>query len=1672
MKKLFTFILILSTIIINAQNALDKRFIMVAEWDDNILLNDSMWRVNALFSEDQLNGGYLPTQIQVGYLALDATGRRYRVKNIVDATFSTATLDLVEEADLNMPPIGVGIVYVKNLTDIIHSVVHSNTQISPSLMSKIFIHNMVKIDEVALVSSDYTRLLQDSIVVYYANNAEIGRDTVRLNIVSDLENLADVDITGVADKSILYYDLASQKWRDTTSNVYISGSGSANRIPIYNGNTSITSNSNLTFDGTTFNANSAAVFNDAGAAVDFRVESDNDANKLFVSGSTDRVGIGINSPTNTLDIDGTLRIRNLNSVTSTGLLGVDANGVAERITIGTGLNLTNDVLTATGTLSGSGTSNRVAFWSGTTLLSGNDSLFYDSANGRLGIGGITNPRVGLEVNADQIVVASNVWTSVNVLSKLWLGITYGNGLFVAVSAVSGTSDVMYSQDGKNWKYTNSTNGARDWTDITYGSGKFVAIADFSSTDGVMTSSDGQNWVSSAVISSRFRSITYGNGLFVIVGVNVIATSPDGLTWTYRTVPESNSWEDVTYGNGLFVAVSRDGTNRIMTSSDGITWNLVTTPQNNDLRSVTYGDGKFVIVSSTGTNRVFTSTDGINWDLRNASEQVSWRCVTYGEKLFVALSVEGDIMTSLDGITWIKKIEPEIVRRNSIVYGNGLFVSVGDTGTDRVTISGKQNININREPPSYVIEDIVNRYVGIDISPRVPLEVNGKIVNKGNLWTSRTSPENNPWRAVAYGNGRYVAISQTGTSRIMVSEDAINWRILNLSGNYYDITYGNGLFVIVNATTGSQKFLISPDGINWTTSSVTSSTEILSVTYGNGLFVAVGYTSTGRVMTSPDGINWTIRSYPLEQSWWDVTYGNGLFVAVARGGTTVGQRVMTSPDGINWTAQVTPADLLWSSINYGNGLFVATAETNGTQSIMTSLDGVNWTQRSYTGSLTLRNIVYGEGVYVIPATDNVGAYFLSSIDGISWVRRNAPTFVAYTGVTYGNGLFVAVGQNAIATSGDILYKDVPHNNQYNGNHRFTQNVSIGTSNQPAYSLDIPTTNAIRIPSGTTAQRPTAVQGILRYNSSNNNTEFHTGTAWEYPLKSATENGLGTANQVFFADANGRASGSSAFTFSNNQVNSLYFNGSIGYNISNTSERQSTCSSVRVNNGTLASIGAGAIDITVPAKLFRVSSFSSKVTFDVTVNPSTTSTYRTFTVSVNYIQGSTPVGIVYSNDNNNNSSINYRFGRDSLNNLKVYIGELNSNIGGAVYITNVFHTSLALPSDVPANFLCSDWTVTANTTGFLNATSPVPVQQAFNSLYKNHSTTFHSLGETFGVFIGGTTGSTTGAFELTLNKTQNMTQPVRLFLELVYVDLLSNNHNTILLSGDVSLSTMSWSNVNFEFIGGLPNSSRYNIRVGNDGTNLKIWIGELTQSNGAYSNITVKNVIIQQRFSVSQLNVRQFLDITDPVNWSFTIQSTAFGTVNQTLLVNSANSIPFSSTARHAYSSNFVYDNTNTRLGIGTSTPAYSLDITSTNAIKLPTGTTAQRPTVAQGLLRYNTNTMELDVHDGTNWRRVIDIADTNASTGDVVSFTGTAYAAVSQRRGVTTLSTDASGDITLSITMPDATYSAVAIPDGQTFYVITAHTKTTSSVKFRIYDSTGNIVPSGTSVSINYNITDY
>ncbi|USN88950.1 MAG: hypothetical protein H6780_00805 [Candidatus Nomurabacteria bacterium] len=258
-------------------------------------------------------------------------------------------------------------------------------------------------------------------------------------------------------------------------------------------------------------------------------------------------------------------------------------------------------------------------------------------------------------------------------------------------------------------------------------------------------------------------------------------------------------------------------------------------------------------------------------------------------------------------------------------------------------------------------------------------------------------------------GDLVGANALGDVVVAPSSGGGAWTARSAAGDnddWYDVTYGNGLFVAVGwASNGADDVVMtSPDGITWTVRSAAGDNDSWqSVTYGNGLFVAVG-SSGDRVMTSPDGVNWTVRSAAgNNDSWLSVTYGNGLFVAVGYSG----DRVMTSPDGVNWTVRSTTGS--WNSVAYGNGLFVAVGA--GADRVITSPDGITWTVREGLGSW--ESVVYGDSYFVAvgwsddnvmrSVTPSLTIYDALSLDSLTNASTSYATVISTSTVTVSDSL---------------------------------------------------------------------------------------------------------------------------------------------------------------------------------------------------------------------------------------------------------------------------------------------------------------------------------------------------------------------------------------------------------------------------------------------------------------------------------------------------------------------------------------------------------------------------------------------------------------------------------------------------------------------------------------------
>lgn len=76
--------------------------------------------------------------------------------------------------------------------------------------------------------------------------------------------------------------------------------------------------------------------------------------------------------------------------------------------------------------------------------------------------------------------------------------------------------------------------------------------------------------------------------------------------------------------------------------------------------------------------------------------------------------------------------------------------------------------------------------------------------------------------------------------------------------------------------------------------------------------------------------------------------------------------------------------------------------------------------------------------------------------------------------------------------------------------------------------------------------------------------------------------------------------------------------------------------------------------------------------------------------------------------------------------------------------------------------------------------------------------------------------------------------------------------------------------------------------------------------------------------------------------------------------------------------FVVNGSN--VGVNTATPAYSITVNTVDGVRLPAGNTGQRPTAANGVIRFNSETNTFEGVANNTWNliggiRVYDTANT-------------------------------------------------------------------------------------------------
>lgn len=161
---------------------------------------------------------------------------------------------------------------------------------------------------------------------------------------------------------------------------------------------------------------------------------------------------------------------------------------------------------------------------------------------------------------------------------------------------------MTSPDGITWTQRTSGTTTANLYDIIWTGSQFVITG---SHGYIRTSTNGLTWTarSSGTTIYGFKGVAYSGNMHVAVSNARASTSPDGVTWTFRTVASLE--EDVVWTGSQFASINLY--RGIATSPDGINWTQ-TASNNTTLRNLEaccYEDG---VVTAVGAGGVIAATD--------------------------------------------------------------------------------------------------------------------------------------------------------------------------------------------------------------------------------------------------------------------------------------------------------------------------------------------------------------------------------------------------------------------------------------------------------------------------------------------------------------------------------------------------------------------------------------------------------------------------------------------------------------------------------------------------------------------------------------------------------------------------------------------------------------------------------------------------------------------------------------------------------------------------------------------------------------------------------------------------------------------------------------------------------------------------------------------------------
>ena len=327
-------------------------------------------------------------------------------------------------------------------------------------------------------------------------------------------------------------------------------------------------------------------------------------------------------------------------------------------------------------------------------------------------------------------------------------------------------------------------------------------------------------------------------------------------------------------------------------------------------------GGFVCYPELGSNPF-----GAVWTEQVSGTANNLEAVTYGAGLYVTVGSSGTILTSPDGVTWTARTPAASIWLYDVSFANGVFIAVGDGSSSNAIMRSTDGIT----------------------------------------WTTPATAPTGLYKALAYGDGKWVSFSNLGYLTVS-TDNGVTWSSpVAVSGatGPEQLAYGNGLFLLA-VTLG--RVYKSSDGTTWTRITPLTAGLYTGIAFGNGNFVLLGY--TGNVLISSDAVTWTqtraATTGPTAEAWQSIIFDQWRFLAVSgTNGGVVPAELMTSNTGNGWINTPNIPNQDWLDLVCGGDICVA---VGGAGAIMTS--------KNATSS------IFASGIYSDP--NNVGETWMMMV----------------------------------------------------------------------------------------------------------------------------------------------------------------------------------------------------------------------------------------------------------------------------------------------------------------------------------------------------------------------------------------------------------------------------------------------------------------------------------------------------------------------------------------------------------------------------------------------------------------------------------------------------------------------------------------------------------------------